>query len=213
MVASKIQAQLPAVTARVVAAGGPTASGTTAAEFVRFHDDLSTYTGKGCLAWRHSPTPCWEQALEYAVATTAGCLCSMSRLGAPPSSCDASPAAHAPAMCNASSLYVNTGATFLFPEQVPYPHSNPAQACTRGAPRWALMAGGRRPAGRPAAQAPLAASAREPAPAPRPAVDSSIAAAALEGRCGCGEDRSGFLAATPRSPDSLFAICAGPPQT
>ncbi|KAL4440442.1 hypothetical protein ABPG75_003443 [Micractinium tetrahymenae] len=45
MVASKVKAQLPAVVARMAAAGGPSASGATAAEFVRFHDDLSTYTG------------------------------------------------------------------------------------------------------------------------------------------------------------------------
>lgn len=46
MIAGKTRAQLPAVVARVAAAGGPSASGTTAAEFVRFHDDLSTYTGR-----------------------------------------------------------------------------------------------------------------------------------------------------------------------
>ncbi len=46
MIAGKTGAQLPAIVARVAAGGGPSASGTTAAEFVRFHDDLSTYTGK-----------------------------------------------------------------------------------------------------------------------------------------------------------------------
>lgn len=53
MIAGKTRAQLPAIVARVAAGGGPSASGTTAAEFVRFHDDLSTYTGK--IKWQLPP--------------------------------------------------------------------------------------------------------------------------------------------------------------
>ena len=45
LLASKTGGDLDALIARLGAAGGPCANGVTAAEAVRFHDDVSSYTG------------------------------------------------------------------------------------------------------------------------------------------------------------------------
>ncbi len=46
MVAAKKQVELGALVRQVAAAEGPAANGATVAEAVKFHDDLSSYTGE-----------------------------------------------------------------------------------------------------------------------------------------------------------------------
>lgn len=68
MVAAKKGQPLEAVVRQVAAAGGPAQNGTTATEAVRFHDDLSTYTGGWLCVGSHQSDGGWGKGLVGAEA-------------------------------------------------------------------------------------------------------------------------------------------------